>query len=154
MREKLGDIVTMGVKSQADAQVLMEKFIAVAQPSTVFGEPATSGPYTIITANEAAVTMGFGYGTGGGSAPQSAGAERAGAGPMTGEEESDRGMGFGGGGGGGGISLARPVAVITVGPGGVEVKPVMDLSKVALGFFTAFASMIIAASRIGRASRG
>ena len=38
----------------------------------------------------------------------------------------------GGGGGGGGGSVGRPVAVIRIGAHGIEVKPVLDLTKLGM----------------------
>lgn len=46
--------------------------------------------------------------------------------------------------------MARPVAVITIGPDGVRVEPVMDVTKVAVTFFTAFAGIVMAARRLRR----
>jgi uncharacterized spore protein YtfJ len=129
MSEGFENMVVTAVKSQQQGQELMEKLIAVAQPGAVYGEPITSGDYTIITASEVSVSMGFGYGMGG------------------------RGFGGGSGGGGGGFSMGRPVAVISIGPDGVRVEPVRDVTKIALAFLTAAGSMLMMMSRMRRASR-
>jgi uncharacterized spore protein YtfJ len=70
-----------------------------------------------------------------------------------GEEEPElegEGTGLGGGGGGGGASMARPVAVISVGPEGVQVEPVVDPTKIAIAFFTTLGSMFFMLSRMRR----
>ena len=46
-----------------------------------------------------------------------------------GEGNDDDDGGGGAGGGGGGWSQGRPVAVIRITPAGVEVKPVIDVTK-------------------------
>ena len=46
--------------------------------------------------------------------------------------------GTGGGGGAGGGSQGRPVAVIRVGSGGIDVRPVFDFTKIALTLLLAF----------------
>ena len=62
------------------------------------------------------------------------------------------GFGFGsdnvsnGGGGGGGWNEGRPVAVIEAGPGGVRVKPILDVTRVGL-------TLVAAALTVWRATR-
>jgi uncharacterized spore protein YtfJ len=132
------------LKSKDEGLALMGKLVAVAQPSGVYGEPLTSGEHTVITASEVSVGMGFGFGGGGGTGPAQ------GCGEATSEEQAG---GFGSGGGGGGVSAGRPVAVIEIGPNGVQVKPVIDVTKTALAFFTTFGAMFIALGRMSRAAR-
>lgn len=146
MSDKFKDVVVTLVKNQEQGAELMEKLIAVAQPGAVYGAPVTSGDYTVITASEVSVSMGFGYGVGGGMSSQ----------PAAGEDESQSGeagdVGGGGGGGGGGLSIGRPVAVIAIGPQGVHVEPVVDVTKVALAFFTTALSMLLMLGKMRRAS--
>jgi len=146
MSEDLSGIVASVVKSQEDAMALVEKLFDVAQPSAVYGEPATIGDHTVITASEVKVGMGFGFG--GGGAP---GAEGAGGEAET--EGVEVGAGFGSGGGGGGVSGGRPVAAISVGPSGVRVDPVVDVTKIALATFTTLGAMFMMLSRMRSASR-
>ncbi len=138
MSKDFNKIIATAVKNQEQAAELVEKLFAVAQPGAVYGEPVTVGEHTVITASEVKVGMGFGFGLGGGT-----GAE-----PGEGEAESKdepqderAGTGYGGGGGGGGVSGGRPVAVISIGPEGVQVEPVVDATKIALAFFTTLGSM-------------
>ena len=44
--------------------------------------------------------------------------------------------------------MSRPVAVITVGPEGTKVEPVVDPTKIAIAFFTTFAAMVISLSQV------
>jgi uncharacterized spore protein YtfJ len=79
--------------------------------------------------------------------------------PKAEEEEADDdenagGFGNGGGGGGGGRIFSRPVAVIVASPQGVEVKPVLDTTKIALAAVTAFGFMFSMMARMRRGPRG
>jgi uncharacterized spore protein YtfJ len=85
-----------------------------ASPGTVFSEPVAVGNDLVITA--AAWERGGGFGFGGGG-------------------DNEQGGGFGSGGGGG--AQGRPVAVIRVGPGGIDVRPVIDVTKVGITLFLA-----------------
>lgn len=80
-----------------------------ASTSSLFSSPTKSGDDLIIAAAASERAGGFGFGGGG-----------------------KVGSDSGGGGGGGGASRGRPVAVIRVGPNGVEVKPVIDFTKVGI----------------------
>jgi uncharacterized spore protein YtfJ len=92
---------------------ILDKFIAVANVDSAYGQPIQKDDTLIIPTAEVVAGMGFGLGDGGG--PQGGGA----------------------GGGGGGQSFSRPVAVIIAGPNGVRVEPVVDATKIALAMFTA-----------------
>jgi uncharacterized spore protein YtfJ len=58
-----------------------------------------------------------------------------------------------GGGGGGGNATARPVAVIHVGPEGVDVEPVVDVTKISLAFFTMLGSIFLMARKMRKAMK-
>ena len=51
-------------------------------------------------------------------------------------------------GGGGGSTMARPVASIIVGPDGVRVEPIFDITKIVVAFFTTFFSMMITVGKM------
>jgi uncharacterized spore protein YtfJ len=127
------------------APKILEKVFAAAKPGAVFGQPVDAGGYTLITASEVTSGGGFGVGMGRGQAPrdsrQPTPVEAA---PRTGGQP-----GGGGGFGGGGGSMGRPVAVIAIGPNGVTVRPVVDVTKVALAALTASLAML----RLRRAMR-
>jgi uncharacterized spore protein YtfJ len=119
---------------------IMEGLTDVASPRRVFGDPVTVGDYTVITASEVGAGTGFGFGGGGAADTKS-------------QAEGKPSTGFGTGGGGGGGSMARPVAVIAVGPNGVRVEPIVDVSKVALTLFTTLAAIVATIARVRRAAK-
>jgi uncharacterized spore protein YtfJ len=116
MDTTLTERVIPAISSDEQSVKLLESLFAAAKPDTVFGEPVTAGEYTIITAREIGLGGGFGFGRGFGPAESPSGTTVAG----------------GGGIGGGGGSSGRPVAVITIGPNGVRVEPIVDVSRIAL----------------------
>ena len=130
----------MPMQNQEEGLALLEKIFDVAGSEAVYGEPVTKGEHTVITASEISVGLGFGYGMGGGAAASSS--EEENDDDDAGEENGGE-YGVGGGGGGGGGSAARPIAAIIVGPEGVRVEPIVDVTKVALAFFTALGSMLL-----------
>ncbi len=79
--------------------------------SSVFSTPKQVGDSLVITAAAWERAGGFGFGAGKGT-------------------EQTSGDGEGSGGGGGGTAQMRPVAVITVRPDGVDVRPVIDFTKI------------------------
>ncbi len=145
-------------KREERVKELFDKLFSVAQPGSVYSQPLTAGDYTVITASEVVAGAGFGFGLGGGVASKEAKeakeTKEGGEGQEAPEKpEDNETLGGGGGGGGGGNSMARPVAVISVGPEGVEVKPVVDSTKVALALFTTLGAMFVMGGRMTRMSR-
>jgi uncharacterized spore protein YtfJ len=133
MSDNFGPFFTTSVQNQAEANAILEKLVNTARPEAAFSTPVTQGEYTVVTASEVFIGMGFGYGSGGGGDdPEEAKAQGRPA-----------GMGYGSGGGGGGTAAARPVATIIIGPDGVRVEPIVDVTKVALAFFTTLGTMFL-----------
>src|SRR6266545_461376 len=139
------------LRAGEQAPKMLEKIFAAAQPGAVFGQPVESGSYTLITASEVTSGGGFGVGMGRGPAPKRdakqsppAEAERPAG------KQSIGGSGFGGGGG----SMGRPVAIIAIGPSGVTVRPVVDVTKVVLAAVTASAAMLGLRRAMRRAAKG
>ena len=127
---------------------IIEKVFAAARREAVFGEPVHADGYTVITASDITAGGGFGFGGGSGPLPDA---------PAEAVPASDRKPAppCGGGGVGAGVTaLARPVAAIVVSADGVEVKPIVDVTKVALAGITAWAAMAVMLVRIDRARRG
>jgi uncharacterized spore protein YtfJ len=116
----LSDLDLSEAGSEGIALATISKLFDVYQPGVVFSEPTTSGDHTVITASEVYVGMGLGVGRGSGGEPD------------------DEGNGEGSGGGG---SAGRPVAAIIIGPKGVRVEPIVDVTKIALAFFTTLGAM-------------
>jgi uncharacterized spore protein YtfJ len=121
----------------------IQKIFGAAQPGTVFSAPVVSGNYTIVTASEVMAAGGFGFGYGSGSVPGEAGPAAT----------SQDGTGRGGGGGGGGGSSGRPVAAIVIGPDGVKIEPVVDVTKIGLAAIGAWLSIALLLARRARASK-
>lgn len=124
------------------AVAMLGKLFAAAQPGAVFGTPVVSGEYTVITASEISAGGGFGSGRGTGMKP-------------TGQvaESGTAAQGEGGGSGGGGGASARPIAAIVIGPNGVTVKPVFDITKIALTGITAWGAMLATYLRLRAKAR-
>jgi hypothetical protein len=49
--------------------------------------------------------------------------------------------------------LGRPVAVISVGPAGVQVEPVVDITKIGLALITALGAMFMMLRKMRQAGR-
>jgi len=119
---------------------LLDTFAHTARPENAYGEAVVAGEHTVIPAAEVSVSMGVGFGGGGGPCAK-------------GEEGQEPEMGQGMGGGGGGISMSRPVAMINIGPHGVSIKPIIDVTKITLAAVTALGSMLVFVGRIARGGR-
>jgi uncharacterized spore protein YtfJ len=91
----------------------LNRIFGEASPDTLFSSPTLSGDDLIFTAVAWERAGGFGFGTGEGRG-----------------EGGDTGSGEGGG--GGGVSQGRPVAIVRVTDGRVEVTPVIDFTKIGL----------------------
>lgn len=98
----------------ADVERGVARIMEGTGADSVFGRPVEAGDRLVIPA--ATVIRAGGFGFGGGSQ----------------DEGEDGDVQSGGGGGGGGHALGRPVAVIEVGPDGVRVRPVIDLTHVGI----------------------
>ena len=99
-----------------------------AEPGTIFSKPETVGDGLVFTASAWERAGGFGFGSGYGSADGDASA---------------------GSGGGGGASQGRPVAVIRVSPDGIQVKPVLDFTKIGITVVMAFVGALGIQRRLG-----
>ena len=121
---------------------VVEKIYSAAQPGAVYGEPVKSGDYTVITASE--VVAGGGFGSGSGFGPQEKNADEK-------SSQAPQISSGGGGIGGGGSSRGRPVAIIVIGPEGVTVKPVFDLTKIILASITTWGTMFMLIRKMRRA---
>lgn len=111
-------------------QDTMDQFMATADVNAIFGETIKHQGNLILPAAEVVSFMGFGVGSGSGG--------------------SGENKGVGTGGGGGGNTFARPVAVIVANDQGVQVKPVVDFTKIYLTAFTTLAFVTSAWLRMRR----
>ncbi len=154
MNDNLSEFLQKVASESEGRTAMLDKIVSAADSSKVFGEPVTSGQYTVITACEVASGGGFGSGMGFGGPPTrpNAGSDVPSQGRAANALESVP-EGGGGGGGGGGGSFGRPVAAIVIGPDGVEVKPVLDVTKVGLAAFTAFGAVVALSLKMFKARR-
>lgn len=97
---------------------VMNKLVGVAKAESVFCTPVEHGNMIVIPCCEVATGGGMGIGSG----------------PDQTREEKKQAIGWGVGTGGG--SNARPIALIVLSPEGVEVQPIVDVTKVALAALT------------------
>lgn len=136
MTTELGKFVFESIPNQQTANELMNKLFDITHPDAVYSKPVVANGHTVITACELTAGIGYGFGGGGGVSPQ-----------QQGQSEGEN-AGYGGGGGGGGGTSARPVAAVIIGPDGVRVEPVFDLTKVAIALFTAIGAIAMSANRM------
>jgi uncharacterized spore protein YtfJ len=126
-------ISSLSASSLVIVEETLARFIETADVKAVYAEPVHQGETTVIPAAEVLCGMGFGVGSGGGGAGDG------------------KGSGTGGGGGGGGRTFSRPAAVVVIDPQGkVKVKPVVDVTKIALASLTAIGFMVATISRMRR----
>jgi len=139
--------VTRPASNSAALAPLMERTITrlteVAGPTAVFGAPVERGETTVIPCCRVSVGLGFGGGGGSGSARvDDAQAENT----HAEQTPAQSGEGLGGGGG----SQGRPVAAIILTPGRVQIRPIVDVTRVA---FAGMATAVALALLIGRTLR-
>ncbi|HEY7091828.1 MAG TPA: spore germination protein GerW family protein [Ktedonobacterales bacterium] len=143
--------MTRPTSNSAALAPLMERTITrlteVAGPTAVFGAPVERGETTVIPCCR--VSVGLGFGGGGGAGP--ARAEEAQGETQTDQTQTSQvptatGEGIGGGGG----SQGRPVAAIILTPGRVQIRPIVDVTRVA---FAGMATAVALALVIGRVLR-
>jgi uncharacterized spore protein YtfJ len=134
MTDTVNDALSVASKRDEKLVSSMVKIFEAAQASAVFTEPVVNGNYTVISACEVAAGGGFGSGQGVGASTEQTGEAS--------QPQSQPGSGAGGGVGGGGFSRGRPIAVIVVGPEGVTIKPILDVTRVALAAIGLWSSLI------------
>lgn len=139
MNDEFNTVIMESFPNQKGANELMGKMFEAAQPTAIFSALVVHGEYAVITASETIGGLGYGFGGGGGMDNSKSAEEGA---------EANPSFGSGGGGGGGGSILARPVAVISIGPDGVRVEPIMDPTKIAIAFLTTMAAIFMSMRRI------
>ena len=141
---KMLEFIAESVPNQETANELMLKLYDVSDPKAVYSPPLEVGEFTVITAAEVSVGLGFGFGGGGSLGEEVVSDEEN---EESGEAQS---VDFGSGGGGGGGAVARPVAVIEIGPNGVRVEPIVDPTKIAVAFFTTLLGIFAMGSKMRR----
>jgi uncharacterized spore protein YtfJ len=143
MKDEVKAISESVQAAQEKITATLGRLFDVARAGSVFSEPLTVGDRVVINAAEITAGVGMGLGAGMGS---DEGEEKA-------EKVEGQTSGGGGGGGGGGGSMARPVATITIGPNGVQVEPIVDVTKLGIAFFTALGAIFVARRAMQKASK-
>jgi uncharacterized spore protein YtfJ len=92
------------------------------------GPTTTAGDHVVIPLVETYAQGGFGAGGGSGNEGEASG-------------------GSGGGGGGGGVGRSRTIAIADVGPDGVKIRPVIDVTGLALPAVSAIAALLVRSAR-------
>ncbi len=101
---------------EATAEKYVETIASAMNVDKAFGPARVIGEFTVIPVAEVAGGLGGGFGTG----------------------RDQTGAAGGGSGGGGGVAV-RPIAALVVGPEGVRVQPVFDLTRIGLAALTTVA---------------
>lgn len=154
MSEEINKFFFSKLEDEKQAYDLLDSLTTAAHSSAVYGEPIAVGERMIITASEVSTSLGFAFARGGGGADATPGDDleyHEGTDPLP--PSPGPGFGFGGGGGGGGFSAARPVAVISVGPDGVRVDPIVDPTKIVMTFLTVLGSALMMRRRMMRGGK-
>lgn len=125
----------VGISNSQTLEQTMSRLVNIARTDAVFGQPVQRDGVTIIPCSEVAL----GLGLGGGSAPRS----------DTGAEQKQEGEGIGGGGG----VRERPVAVIVVTTDGVRVRPIPNVTRIAVSLCTAAACAFLWLARRNQKAR-
>ena len=137
MSETKRNALETHLESLGELNDFSKRLFEAAHPHSVFGEPIEKGEYTVVPAAEVFSAGGVGYGFASGAGGRKARAseeERI-------EADIDPDRADGGGGGAGGSSRGRPVAAINIGPEGVSVQPIVDVTKLGLAALTTLGSM-------------
>ncbi len=135
------NIFAENISNQDKANEVIGRLFEIAQPEQAFGNTVTQGEYTVVTASEVSVSMGLGYGGGGGGGTDQE------------KEDVETGQGFGVGGGGGGVAMSRPIAAIEIGPRGIVVEPIIDVTKISLAFITGLGTMAMMLAKMKNSSK-
>ncbi|MHB0871819.1 MAG: GerW family sporulation protein [Chloroflexota bacterium] len=109
---------------------LLRDLISMGRANAAFGDPRTVGDRTVIPVAE--VMYGFGAGMGSGQGPGPQGQPSGGS----------------GGGSGGGVRT-RPIAAIVIGPEGVSVQPVVDVTQIGMAALVACVFSLFWMRRLG-----
>jgi uncharacterized spore protein YtfJ len=122
-REGFSDEVARRIGVLSGAEQVLRAIERAASGEGAVGPTTTLGDQAVIPLLETYATGGFGGGAGGGV-------------------DGDGG-GSGGGGGGGGVGRSRTIAVAIVGPDGVRIRPVVDVTGLALPAAGAIAALLM-----------
>lgn len=125
----------IGISNSETLEQTMSRLVNIARTDAVFGQPVQRDGVTIIPCSEIALGLGLGAG----SAPRQ----------HVNAEQKQEGEGMGGGGG----VRERPVAVIVMTPDGVRVRPIPNVTRIAVSLCTAAACVFLWLARRNQKAR-
>jgi uncharacterized spore protein YtfJ len=131
------NLLILTEKREEQIASVLEKIYSAARPGAVYSEPMTIGHCTVIMASEIAVGGGIGSGSGFKSPTPPLKEQGEAAQPQA------QPRNYAGGIGGGGGSSGRPVAIIIIGPDGVTIKPIVDITKMVLALVTVLGAVVM-----------
>ena len=137
MNDSINEVLQRAEKESQERSQAVERLVSAADVSKVFGAPVVSGDRTVITAAQVSGGGGFGSGMGFGTPRVNRGATSS----ESRSASEPAAEGAGSGGGGGGRSTGRPIAAIVIGPDTVEVKPILDITRITLTALAAFGAL-------------
>lgn len=108
---------------QADA--FIARFSQAARADACVGPVQTMDKHAVVPISTVSMQAGFGMGFGGGS-------------------DGSQGQGSGGGGGGGGRGSSRVIAIVDISDEGVSIRPVPDVTSIALALMALLGVAILA----------
>jgi uncharacterized spore protein YtfJ len=123
-REGFSDEVARRIGVLSGAKQVSRAIERAASGEGAVGPTTTVGDHAVIPLLETYAQGGFGGGAGGGG-------------------DGDGDGGGGGGGGGGGLGRSRTIAVAIVGPDGVKIRPVVDVTGLVLPAAGAIAALLM-----------
>src|SRR5438477_9310056 len=130
-RPAVGDIALAGAAGDNLARAtdrvaaIVERLSGSARAEACVGPPQSAAGRTLLPLAAVRVSAGWGFGFGGGS------------GTDTGNRNA--GSGTGGGGGGGGNASSRVIAIAEISDEGVRMRPIPDVTTMALGLMALIA---------------
>jgi uncharacterized spore protein YtfJ len=121
---------TVAARELASSMHQMDSFVGrfgeVARAEACIGPMQSANGHSVVPLASVSLQAGFGMGFGGGSNPEA------------------QGQGSGGGGGGGGRGTSRVIALVDISEDGVNVRPVPDITTLALAMLALLGIAIIA----------
>jgi uncharacterized spore protein YtfJ len=124
--DEAGTVARELASSMHQMDSFVGRFGEVARAEACIGPMQSANGHSVVPLASVSLQAGFGMGFGGGSNPEA------------------QGQGGGGGGGGGGRGTSRVIALVDISERGVNVRPVPDITTLALAMLALLGIAIIA----------
>lgn len=137
-------------------QDALQRMMDSVRPEGIFGAAVERDGVTVIPCAEVSAGFGMGGGTGFGPAPATQPRTAATNGAVSAQSSDGVVTSAGSGMGGGGGATGRPVAMIVISQGQARVKPVVDVTKLAIAALTTlgFSAFMVSQMLAPRGRRG